>query len=351
MFHSISLQIIIIIINQYILIRRINYYKPCILYIHAKKLKKYRGNTSFQWSRKDFIVVKSFVQICKRKTYIFSPRKIARAGKKWRKRKGKRENFRSDHRAREHAFLTESNSISLENWKGTCVDFHERPLEYYHERPAISGCRSKRSDVQAERRRYLNSRVCTNGRLKRRRMEDGEQVGNEKGATSLGRCLASTEIKNIDSHSHAGLHRSSIRFSPARQYLFFPRTVRGTNCSCIPRLILPFPSLSLSLSPSLRRNPKHKGPFSFGFSYPLLAQPLSHHTRTGRPLLGGSRPIPRRPTSSHTTSPRESTILFLFLFHFSFFGALLRVFVHVCAPPIIQREWPVQMYGVVMVYT
>jgi len=48
------------------------------------------------------------------------------------------------------------------------------------------------------------------------------------------RCLASTEIKNIDSHSHAGLHRGSIRFSPARQYPFFPRTVRGTNCSCIP---------------------------------------------------------------------------------------------------------------------
>lgn len=171
-------------------------------------------------------------------------------------------------------------------------------------------------------------------------MEDGEQVGNEKGATSLGRCLASTEIKNIDSHSHAGLHRSSIRFSPARQYLFFPRTVRGTNCSCIPRLILPL-HLSLSLFPSLRRNPKHKGSFSFGFSYPLLAQPLSHtHTHVqGRPLLGGSRPIPRHPTSSHTTSPRESTILFLLRYStFLFSFALLRVFVHVCAPPIIQRE-------------
>lgn len=67
------------------------------------------------------------------------------------------------------------------------------------------------------------------------------------------RCLASTEIKNIDSHSHAGLHRGSIRFSPARQYPFFPRTVRGTNCSCIPPTTLTPPL------PMPHRNPKHKG--------------------------------------------------------------------------------------------
>lgn len=153
-------------------------------------------------------------------------------------------------------------------------------------------------------------------------MEDGEQVGNEKGATSLGRCLASTEIKNIDSHSHAGLHRSSIRFSPARQYLFFPRTVRGTNCSCIPRLILPL-HLSLSLFPSLRRNPKHKGSFSFGFSYPLLAQPLSHthtHTYKAAPcsvVAGRFHAIPHHRTPRRHANQRSSsssaTPLFFFL--------------------------------------
>lgn len=171
-------------------------------------------------------------------------------------------------------------------------------------------------------------------------MEDGEQVGNEKGATSLGRCLASTEIKNIDSHSHAGLHRSSIRFSPARQYLFFPRTVRGTNCSCIPRLILPL-HLSLSLS-LVAQESQTQRLFFIWFFLPLARPTTLTHTHThvqGRPLLGGSRPIPRHPTSSHTTSPRESTILFLLRYStFLFSFALLRVFVHVCAPPIIQRE-------------
>lgn len=125
---------------------------------------------------------------------------------------------------------------------------------------AISGCRSKGSGVRAKHCGYLNRQVCTKGWLKRAgRVEDGGAVAG----TGAGRCLASTEIKNIDSHSHAGLHRSSIRFSPARQYLFFPRTVRGTNCSCIPRS-LSVPRLSL------RRNPKHKGSFSFGFSSPAL---------------------------------------------------------------------------------
>ena len=133
--------------------------------------------------------------------------------------------------------------------------------------------------------------------------------------------MASTEIKNIDSHSHAGLHRSSIRFSPARQYLFFPRTVRGTNCSCIPRLILPL-SLSLSLSLSLvAQESQTQRLFFIWFFLPLAPTPTILHTHThvqAVPLTyGGSRPIPRHPTSSHTTSPRESTILFLF--HFSFF--------------------------------
>ena len=73
------------------------------------------------------------------------------------------------------------------------------------------------------------------------------QGGGPRSGETHGGCLASTEIKNIDSHSHAGLHRGSIRFSPGRQYLFFPRTVRGTNCSCISRSF----SLSLSLSLSL----------------------------------------------------------------------------------------------------
>lgn len=50
----------------------------------------------------------------------------------------------------------------------------------------------------------------------------------------IARCLVFAEIKNIDSRLHAGLHRGSIRFSPARQYPFFLRTVRGTNCSCPP---------------------------------------------------------------------------------------------------------------------
>ena len=77
--------------------------------------------------------------------------------RKEKKKKKKRENFRSDHHAQQHAFLTESNSISLENSKGTCVDFHEahtrerereRPsLECYNERPAISGCRSKKGQM------------------------------------------------------------------------------------------------------------------------------------------------------------------------------------------------------------
>lgn len=131
--------------------------------------------------------------------------------------------------------------------------------------------------------------------------------------------MASTEIKNIDSHSHAGLHRSSIRFSPARQYLFFPRTVRGTNCSCIPRLILPL-SLSLSLFPSLRRNPKHKGSFSFGFSYPLLLpQPFSTHTHMYRPyplltvVAGRFHAIPHHRTPRrHANQPSSSSSTFLF---------------------------------------
>lgn len=73
------------------------------------------------------------------------------------------------------------------------------------------------------------------GRRRRKRRREGGGEGGRRPTRPTGRrCLASTEIKNIDSHSHAGLHRSSIRFSPARQYPFFPRTVRGTNCSCIP---------------------------------------------------------------------------------------------------------------------
>lgn len=85
--------------------------------------------------------------------------------------------------------------------------------------------------------------------------------GRRPTRTAGRRCLASTEIKNIDSHSHAGLHRSSIRFSPARQYPFFPRTVRGTNCSCIPppSPLARSPRSPARRPPTPRRNPKHKG--------------------------------------------------------------------------------------------
>ena len=43
--------------------------------------------------------------------------------RKEKKKKKKRENFRSDHHAQQHAFLTESNSISLENSKGNVCRF------------------------------------------------------------------------------------------------------------------------------------------------------------------------------------------------------------------------------------
>lgn len=93
--------------------------------------------------------------------------------------------------------------------------------------------------------------------LRRYSSREGEGCPKRRGEPADRRCLASTEIKNIDSHSHAGLHRGSIRFSPARQYPFFPRTVRGTNCSCIPPP--PLFSLSPSRRAGSRRNLKHKG--------------------------------------------------------------------------------------------
>lgn len=109
---------------------------------------------------------------------------------------------------------------------------------------------------------HLGFRTCI------RKPRKGEECSETRGdARPTGRrCLASTEIKNIDSHSHAGLHRGSIRFSPARQYPFFPRTVRGTNCSCIPPATLTPPP------PIPRRNPKHKGSL-FHLAAPSLPPP------------------------------------------------------------------------------
>lgn len=137
--------------------------------------------------------------------------------------------------------------------------------------------------------------------------------------------MASTEIKNIDSHSHAGLHRSSIRFSPARQYLFFPRTVRGTNCSCIPR------SLSLNPSTLAAQESQTQRLFFIWFFLPCATpyspNPSHYPTYIYAPLpwwQADSTIIPHH----RIPSPRESTILPFFLL--SFF-ALLCTCVHVCA--------------------
>lgn len=113
----------------------------------------------------------------------------------------------------------------------------------------ISGCHSGEGEGSGAASHHLcrrhRPRPCLRcyHHLRRYLSREGERC-SKRGETRPGwpaarRCLASTEIKNIDSHSHAGLHRSSIRFSPARQYPFFPRTVRGTNCSCIPAPALP----------------------------------------------------------------------------------------------------------------
>lgn len=139
-----------------------------------------------------------------------------------------------------------------------------------------------------------------------------ETRGDPAGWPAARRCLASTEIKNIDSHSHAGLHRSSIRFSPARQYPFFPRTVRGTNCSCIPAPALP-------LTPSAaHRNPKHKGSL---FHLAALSLPLPPTVLPALP----SHLVLSRPTHILRSSPPR-----------------------VCARSSGVR--PVQMYGDVMLY-
>lgn len=135
--------------------------------------------------------------------------------------------------------------------------------------------------------------------------------------------MASTEIKNIDSHSHAGLHRSSIRFSPARQYLFFPRTVRGTNCSCIPR------ALSLNPSTLAAQESQTQRLFFIWFFLPLLAQPqpLPHiHIRT--PSVVASR-FYHHPTPSYTVATRinDSSFLPTFLLCSSLY---MCVRAHVC---------------------
>lgn len=68
-----------------------------------------------------------FKSLSEKPIYIFPQKNRGKKNeeKEGKEKKKKRENFRSDHHAQQHAFLTESNSISLENSKGTCVDFHE----------------------------------------------------------------------------------------------------------------------------------------------------------------------------------------------------------------------------------
>jgi len=148
----------------------------------------------------------------------------------------------------------------------------------------LAGVTAERTKGQARLTSAATVASATSARyLSRAKVKDAHEtrppVGGGKRPTrptpAGRRCLASTEIKNIDSHSHAGLHRSSIRFSPARQYLFFPRTVRGTNCSCIPSPRPPAPLTRTPAAHAAQESQTQRRSFSFGPLSPPVPRSVS----------------------------------------------------------------------------
>jgi len=157
----------------------------------------------------------------------------------------------------------------------------------------ISGCHGDEGDREVTRPlvllRYLSCR---------------RRLSAHEGVRSIGRSIGRS------SHSHAGLHRGSIRFSPARQYPFFPRTVRGTNCSCISFPLSPFaaPSPYYPLRPlplpvvrAAQESQTQRLSFSFGCPRPRPRPPPAAAAADlslsrGRILRGRSPPRPSLPS-------------------------------------------------------